>query len=453
LSSIVQTLLNWSAWPFISSIAAAVVALGLLIFVHEFGHFLVAKLFKVGVLKFSLGFGRKIVSRKYGETEYMISAFPLGGYVKMLGEDNGTEELSPEDMKRAFLEQPLYVRAAIVFAGPFFNILLAVAICYIIFLTGFPTAIAKVADVVPGSPAQAAGFKPGDVIEKVDGTYTDIWEQVAEYVRAHPEKKIAFTIKRDDSTVSLAATPQNENGKGSLGLMGTVVIGALMANSPADQAGIKNKDRVVAVNGKKVGAWSDMADVVKANPGKRLIFTIERGGRTFDVTVVPKLNLQGKGEERKLGLIGVQMGSESTNVSYGPVESLWLGAERTYFMTSLTVSFLARLIGGQEDASQIGGPVAIVQISGRQARQGLADFFIFVALLSVNLGVINLFPIPILDGGHLLFFGMEAVMGKPLSMRKRELAQQIGLFMLVALMVFVFYNDIMRLLGFSVMWK
>jgi regulator of sigma E protease len=449
----IQTLHSWSAWPFISSIAAAVVALGLLIFVHEFGHFIVAKLFKVGVLKFSLGFGRKIAGRKYGETEYMISAFPLGGYVKMLGEDDGTEELSPEDKKRAFLEQPLYVRAAIVFAGPFFNILLAVAVCYIIFLTGFPTAIAKVADVVPGSPAQAAGFRPGDIIEKVDGTYTDIWEQVSEYIKAHPAKKMDFMVKRDDSTVSLSATTLNEGGKGSIGLMGDVVIGAVMANSPADLAGIKNKDRVVAVDGKKVGAWSDMADVVKANPGRKLIFTIERGGRMSDVAVTPRQNLEAKGEERKFGLIGVQMGSDSENIAYGPVESLWLGAQRTYFMTSLTVSFLARLIGGKEDASQIGGPVAIVQLSGRQARQGLADFFIFVALLSVNLGVINLFPIPVLDGGHLLFFGIEAVMGEPLSMRKRELAQQVGLFMLIALMVFVFYNDIMRLLGFSVMWK
>lgn len=446
-------LLNWSAWPAISSVAAAVVALGLLILIHEFGHFIVAKLFKVGVLKFSLGFGRKLVGRKFGETEYMISAFPLGGYVKMLGEDETTEELSPEEKKRAFLEQPLYVRAAIVFAGPFFNILLALVLCFILFVTGFPTAIAKVAYVVPGSPAQAAGFKPGDVIEKVDGTYTDIWEQVLEYVKAHPAKTMAFTVKRDGATVALKAAPVNEGGKGSLGLIGSVVIGAVMANSPADISGLKAKDRVIAVDGRRVGAWSDMADVVKTNPGKRLMFTIGRDGGTFDVAVTPRLNTGGKGADKKLGIIGVQMGSESENVAYGPVEALELGAERTYMMTSLTVSFLARLIGGQEDASQIGGPIAIVQISGRQARQGLADFFIFVSLLSVNLGIINLFPIPILDGGHLLFFGIEGVMGKPLSMRKREIAQQIGLFMLVALMVFVFYNDIMRWLGFSVMWK
>ena len=225
-----------------------------------------------------------------------------------------------------------------------------------------------------------------------------------------------------------------------------------MARSPADIAGLKTKDRVLAVDGRPVGSWTAMSDVVKVNPGKTLDFTIDRGGKRFDAKITPKLS-EAKQGEKQYGIIGVQMGSDLVNMAYGPIESLKLATERTSMMTGLTVQFLGRLIGGKEDASQVGGPIAIVQLSGRQARQGPADFIIFIALLSVNLGVINLFPVPILDGGHLMFLGIEAIQRKPLSMRTREIAQQVGLFMLIALMVFVFYNDIMRILGFSPMWK
>jgi len=453
LQHIISTIAGSSVWPALSGIVFAVIALGLLIFVHEMGHFLMAKLSGVGVLKFSLGFGKKLVGWKIGETEYMVSAFPLGGYVKMMGEDDDGEGLSAEDKKRSFSEQLVHKRAAIVFAGPLFNILLAFLLFYFLFLAGFPTAIAKVAYVVPGSAAQKAGFKAGDVVEKIDGVYIDIWEQVSEYVKAKPEKEMSFNVRRDGSNLLIKAAPEDVKGKGDMGLLGTVVVGAVMDHSPADLAGIKTKDKIVSVDGNPVGSWTEMAQIVKANPGKKLLFTIERDGKLYNTYVTPTLNESAKPGEKKYGVIGVQMGSESRNVSYGPVESLGLAAERTFFMTKLTVGFLARLIRGKEDASQIGGPLAIVQLSGREANQGIRDFIIFIALLSVNLGVINLFPIPILDGGQLLFFGIEAAKGKPLGMRKREIAQQIGLFMLIALMVFVFYNDIMRLLGFSVMWK
>lgn len=442
-----SNLLNVIVGP-LTSIGAAVVVLGLLIFFHEFGHFIVAKLSGVGVLKFSLGFGRKLVGWKLGETEYMISAFPLGGYVKMVGEDPEEEELSSEDKKRSFSEQPIYKRAAIVFAGPLFNILLSIILCYLLFVTGFPTAISKVVGVVPDSPAQVAGFMPGDIIDKVDGKDLDVWELVSDYVEEHPGKKIDFLVRRDHTASHIEAVPENRNGKGYLGLSGSVIVAAVMEHSPADKAGIKTKDHIIAVNGQKVGSWGAMSDIVKANPGKSLSFTVDREGRTLDFKVVPVLD-----PKEKVGKMGVQMGAESKDVAYGPIESLGMSVNKTLQMTSMTVGFIVKLVSGKEDASQMGGPVAIVQLSGRQARQGFADFVIFMALLSVNLGIMNLFPIPILDGGHLFFFGIEAVMGKPLDMKKREMAQQVGLFLLIALMVFVFYNDIMRLLGFSVMWK
>ena len=203
--------------PAVFGILAAVVALGLLIFAHEMGHFIVAKLSGVSVLKFSLGFGKKIVGWKIGETEYMVSVFPLGGYVKMLGEDEETKELSPEEKKRAFMEQPVWKRAAIVFAGPLFNILLAILLCYILFLTGFPTAIAKVDEVAPGSPAASAGFKPGDVIEKVDGDYVDVWEQVAEAIQEHSGKQMAFSVRRDGQVGESGSRPGGRKREGRPG--------------------------------------------------------------------------------------------------------------------------------------------------------------------------------------------------------------------------------------------
>ncbi len=439
-------------FPTVFGFLAAVVALGLLIFAHEMGHFLVAKLSGVSVQKFSLGFGKKVVGWKIGETEYMISIFPLGGYVKMLGEDEETKELTPEEKKCSFTEQPLWKRAAIVFAGPFFNILLAILLCYILFLTGFPTAIAKVAGVVKGSPAQAAGFRPGDVIEKVNGDYVNVWEEVSEYIKAHPGREISFSVRRDGRLLDMNAVPADVNGQGDAGLMGSVVVGAVMARSPADMAGIKTNDRIVAVNGHQVGSWMDMANIVRANPGRPMNFTIERNGRSFSVNITPNLS-KAKPGEKPYGVIGVEMGSNEVNMAYGPVESLKLAYERTYMMTRLTVQFIARLIGGKEDASQVGGPGGIIQLSARQARQGIGDYIIFIALLSVNLGIINLFPVPILDGGLLMFLGIEAIQGRPLSMRKREIAQQIGLFMLIALLLFASYNDIMRWLGFYPMWK
>ena len=430
------------------TIGSTFVMLGLLISFHEFGHFIVAKLSGVGVLKFSLGFGRKLVGWKFGETEYMISAFPLGGYVKMVGEDPEEEELSPEDKKRSFSEQPLYKRAAIVVAGPFFNIFLAVLLCYILFVTGFPTAISKVIDVVPGSPAQVAGFKPGDVIDKVDGKDMDIWEVVSNYVEEHPGKKIDFIVRRDRATSLIAAIPENRGGKGYLGLVGSVVIDAVVVGSPADKAGVQSKDRVISVNGRRISSWGEMSDMVKASSGKTLKFVIDRLGKTLDFAIEPVFD-----PKDKIGKIGVVMGADSKVVAYGPVESIGLSVEKTYQMTGTTVMFIAKMIKGKESATGMGGPIAIMQISGRQARQGFDAFVMLMAFLSINLGIMNLLPVPVLDGGHLFFFGIEALMGKPLDMKKREMAQQIGLFLLIALLVFVSFNDIMRYFGFYTSWK
>ncbi len=449
------TLFITAIWPGLSSLLAAAVVLGVLIFAHEFGHFLVAKLSGVGVLKFSLGFGRRLVGFRRGETEYVISAFPLGGYVKMIGgegEETG-ERLTPDELRRSFMAQPVWKRIAIVFAGPAFNIFMAVLLCYVIFLTGFPTTIVRVDRVIPGSPGQAAGFVRGDVIEEMDGQPVDFWEEASPYIKSHPGRVIDFKVRRDGKTLSIKAAPALKDGRGYLGVMGSAVIAAVMSGSPADKAGMRANDRVIAVDGHETGSWDDMVGIVKASPGRRLDFAVERAGRRLDLMVTPTLSKASETGGKSYGIIGVEAGADTEKVAYGPVESIGLASQKALYMTGFTVDILARIIRGKEKASNLGGPITIVQMSGREARQGPTDLVFFMALLSVNLGVINLFPIPILDGGLIMFLAVEAVTGRPLSTRMREAAQQAGLFILVALMVFVFYNDIMRFFGLMPTWK
>jgi regulator of sigma E protease len=446
-----EQILHWLSG--FAGILWAIIALGIMIFFHEFGHFIVAKLSGVGVMKFSLGFGTKLVGRKFGETEYMISALPLGGYVKLLGEEEG-EELPEADKPRSFVVQPVWKRFAIVFAGPVFNIILAVILCYIVMLTGNPTPIARVSDVKPGSPAEAAGFKKGDIISSVDGQNVMFWDDIADYVNAHPGKEMSFAVEHAGSRDKLSLNiPDAKDVYDGLGLVGTVMIGARKDGSPAAKAGLRADDVVVAVDGKRVGLWNEMADMIRASTGKELDFTIQRAGQLMHMNITPVRAEDPLKPGSYIGIIGVMPGTETVKVSYGPAEAAVMSVDRTVLYSALIVRFLGRLIGGKEDATQVGGPIAIVQLSERQAKQGFADFVLFMAMLSINLGIINLVPIPVLDGGHLFFLGLEAVMGKPLSMRKREIAQQIGLVLIISLMAIVFGMDILRAMGFLDMWR
>ncbi len=426
----------------------AVIALGVLIFFHELGHFIMAKLSGVGVLKFSLGFGKKLVGRKVGETEYIISVLPLGGYVKMVGEDDGTE-LSDEDRKRSFSAQSVWKRFGIIFAGPLFNVILAVLLIYIVLVTGVPTAVMKISGVVPGSPAESAGFKTGDIIERMDDVAAPSWEYMAEYVKQNPDKTIDFSVLRGDKTVGIKADMKGGPGRDGFGLKEQVLIETILTSSPADTAGIKPGDRVVSVDDVPIDSWMEMHDIIKANPGKEINFSVEREGRVLDLKVTPEPDPK---DPKGGGQIKVIRGSETVVERLGLAEAVPRSAAITLNMATAITGFIGKLIAGKEDYSEVGGPILIAQMSVRQAKKGFADFVYFVAILSVNLGIINLVPIPVLDGGHLFFLGLEAVMGKPLSLRKREIAQQIGLFLLIALMVFIFYQDIMRLLGFEQMW-
>ncbi|CBE69540.1 MAG: RIP metalloprotease RseP [Candidatus Methylomirabilis oxygeniifera] len=344
----------------------AILVLGGLIFVHELGHFLVAKRAGVRVLKFSLGFGPKIIGFTRGGTEYLLSAIPLGGYVKMLGEDPQEEVADPEG---SFSAKPVGWRSLIILAGPGSNFLLAITIFWIVFTLGVPTLATKVGEV--------------------------------------------------------------------------------MQDFPAHDAGVKTGDRITAIDGYAIEKWEELASQIHKSPGRPIRLTVERAGSRFDLVVAPKATRQKNlfGEEQEVGLLGIAPAEEFLTERTNPVTALGKALYKTYDLSRLILLTFVKLIQGVVPAKTIGGPLLVAQMAGQQARQGVLNLMFFTALLSINLGILNLLPIPILDGGHLFFALIEAVRGKPVSLQKREMAQQVGLALLVALMIFAFYNDIFRLLG------
>ena len=348
----------------ILAVVSALVGLGILILVHEFGHFLVAKKTGVGVLTFSLGFGPKLWRRKVGETEYVLSAFPLGGYVKMVGEDPD-EEVQEADVRRSFSHQGLLKRAAIVMAGPLFNLLLAVVIFVCIFMAyGVPVLTTRVGGVEP--------------------------------------------------------------------------------NSPAARAGVLKGDQIFGVDGQEVKKWEELSSRIKKSQGRVLKLRIEREGQKTEVAVQPTMR-EGKnvfGEKQENWAIGIV--SEVSLEKSDPLLAVPKAFSQTWDYSYLTLVALYKMVKGEVSPKNLGGPLLIAQMAGQQAREGLGSFFFFIAVLSINLGVLNLLPIPVLDGGHLFFFVLEAILRRPVKLKLRERAQQVGVFVLILVMIYAFYNDIAR---------
>lgn len=351
----------------------AIILLGLLIFFHELGHFLVAKYFKVYVERFSIGFGPKIFSWKRGETEYMLSAIPLGGYVKMYGDSaeydaESDTDTAPEMKERAFNNKPLYARALIVFAGPLANFLLAAVVYSIIFMAGVPRSTAVIGELIPDMPAAVAGLQKGD--------------------------------------------------------------------------------KVISVDGKKVTFWDEMSSYIVENPGRDVVFAIERGGEPMELIVTPKVSTQKNifGEDVKVGMIGVKVSSEYINVKHGIFSSLKMGVEKTIQVTGLIVTGVIKIFQNAVPADSIGGPIMIVQMAKSSADEGFIMLLGLMAVISVNLGILNLLPIPVLDGGHLLFYAVEAITRRPVSIKIREYANMAGMMLIFGLMFFAFYNDIVRII-------
>jgi regulator of sigma E protease len=346
---------------------SAIILLGIIILVHELGHFLFAKMLGVRVMKFSLGFGPKLIGKKFGDTEYVISAIPLGGYVKMLGEVPG-EELKDEERPFAYNYQKIWKRFLIVLFGPIFNLLFAVLIFFFSFMNGVPILVPEIGDVMQGTPAEKAGLMKGDKIVEIDGVSIEQWDQ--------------------------------------------------------------------------------MTDIIHKNPGKPLGLGIQRNGAILHLEIKPEKKMVKNvfGEEKPVGLIGIKPSGNTVvkkeNISIAFSDSII----RTGEISTLTLVSIVKLFQRVIPMDTLGGPILIVQMAGEQASRGFLNFFVFMAIININLGVLNLLPIPILDGGHLLFMGIEAIRRKPVSEKVVALSQKIGLALILSLMAFVIYNDFMRLI-------
>jgi len=443
------------------TILVAIILLGVLIFVHELGHFLVAKRSGVGVLKFSLGFGPKLFGVKRGETEYLISALPLGGYVKMIGEDPGDHSAEATDPRRSFSRKSVGTRASIILAGPLANLLLPILIFWGVFtFDGQPYLLPVIGTPEAGSPAAVAGLLPGDRVVAVDGQKIEAWDEALAAVRASSGRALTFTMRRDGRTFDVRLEPRplkiqdvfgQEIEVWDVGLQEPLIstrIGPLEPGDIAQKAGIKSGDQIVALNGVPVSDWEQMRKGIRSSPGKPLRLTVEREGQRFDIVVTPRSIKQrtAKGEE-EIGQIGIGPAPDSYYRRLNPVSALAAGAQKTGEFSVLIVQGFVKLVQAKISPKTIGGPILIIQTAGEVVQRGAVPILTFTALISINLAILNLLPIPVLDGGHLLFTLIEWLRGKPVSLRKREIAQQVGMVLIIGLMIFAFYNDLFRFLG------
>ena len=447
----------------VQMLVSFVVVLGILIIVHELGHFFMARLCGVGVERFSVGFGPVLWRFRGRETEYCLSLIPMGGYVKMMGDDENPLEggkAGTVDPAKAFNHKPLFARFLIVFAGPAMNFILAVLIAAAMFMfIGRPVAPAEVGRVTEGGPAAQAGLRTGDRIVAVDGKPVQYWEDLARVVQTADGRLLAVTVQgRDGGQRTVSLTPVQAKRKDLVGDDQTVweigaspylpaAIGDVISGDPADQAGLKAGDVVVALEGQPVMSWDELAEKIHQRAGQPTRIEVKRGTESLTITVTPK---KGKvpgpdGKESEVGLVGIRPGGATTMVRSNPLSAMWEGLAWSTDVTVKTAVGLYKIVVGQLDRSNIGGPIQIAKTAGEQARQGIVSLALFTAVISINLFLLNLLPVPMLDGGHLLFFAFEAVLGRPLSVRKREVAQQVGFALLMLLMVFAFYNDFKRI--------
>jgi regulator of sigma E protease len=443
----------------------ALFLLGILIFVHELGHFLFAKLLGVKVMKFSLGFGPKVVGKTFGETEYCISAFPLGGYVKMLGEEPG-EELTQTEKERAFSSQPAWKRFSIVLFGPVFNLLFAAFVFVVIFMAGVPVLYPDVGKILKQSPAESAGLMTGDRIIEINGHAIRSWDEVESDVEESKGAPLHLEVSRDGKVIGVEVTPERKSVENIFGEKRKVweigishllypVVGEVITGTPARKAGLRKGDRILAIGDSEVKTWQDMTELIHNSPGKTLRFTVRRDDSLIKLTITPErstITVPGSGE-KEIGLIGIRPMENTFLKRYGPFPALSMGFRKTWEFSVLTAESIVKLIQKVIPAKTIGGPIMIFEMAGQTASRGAVDFFTFMAVISINLGVLNLLPIPVLDGGHLLFLCIEVVRRKPLSEKVIMFAQRVGLALLISLMAFAFYNDILKLITGTMLTK
>jgi len=438
------------------------VAIGILVVVHEFGHYLAARWAGVKVLRFSVGFGKPLVSRCFGadQTEWILSALPFGGYVKMLDEREG--EVPAAEAHRSFNRATVWRRIGIVIAGPAANFLLAIVFYWALLLNGLPALKPIIGEPPAGTPAAQAGLVAGDEIRRVNGTDTQSFQDLRLTMLRVGVAAEAITLElADGRSVRLDVQPmQTENlEQDILRPLGIVrydpviapVIGQLLPDGAAARAGFQPGDRLLSANGEAVENWQSWVQVVRQHPAKPLRIEYERQGQRGERTVVPDAVDEAGQQVGKIGA-GPQLDESvmamlMTEVRYGPVEALWQGAVRTWDMSVFTLEMMGRMVLGQVSWKNLSGPLTIADYAGQSATLGWISFVGFLALVSVSLGVLNLLPIPLLDGGHLMYYVAEVLTGRPVSERTMEIGGRIGMTLLLLLMSFALFNDLQRLIG------
>lgn len=449
---------------FLYYLAAFALILGILVVVHEFGHYLAARLVGVKVLRFSVGFGRPLWARRFGPdgTEWAIGAFPLGGYVKMLDEREGDVPLA--DLPRSFNRQLVQWRMVIVAAGPVANFLLAILLYWGLFWHGTEEFRPVLGAPAIASPAAAAGVEEGELVRQVAGEEVQTWQEMRWLLlqRAAEQDQVELEVINPDSEIAvrhldLSAVRRSGWEGDALDRLGLSlyrprlppVLGMVNPNSPADDAGLRVGDEILRIDDQEIDSWADVVRTVRQSPGKELQLEVLREGALLVVTVTPA-SVDERGQD--VGRIGaaVRDGGDlraalMITVSYGFWQALSKAVAETWDKSEFTLLMIGRMITGEVSWRNISGPVTIADYAGQSARLGIDYYLKFLALVSISLGVLNLLPIPILDGGHLLYYLVEIIKRGPVSERTMEIGQQIGLTLLLMLMAFAFYNDINRL--------
>jgi regulator of sigma E protease len=435
-----------------------IVALSVLVAAHEFGHFIVARKLGFKVLRFSIGFGRPLLQWRGGppdHIQYWLSMIPLGGYVKMLDEHEGP--VVSEERHRAFHQRPVWQRVAVLLAGPAFNFLFAILAYWLMFVTGVQALKPMVASVEPESVAARAGLQSGDEITAIGGELTATWESATLQIfdELLSDGRIELTIREPSGVtrhVELDVRGREQELTepavlfSGLGLTPgpAAVVGSVVDGSPAEQAGLEPGDLVIRGNDQAIEGWSQWVEFLQSRPGETIEVTVRRGDREVAVTAT----LESVTEDgRTFGRIGANRPEFFAEQRYGVLESLPRAVDKTWEVIAFTGSMLAHMVTGDVSLKNMSGPLSIADIAGSSAEAGLAVFLAFLAAVSISLGILNLLPIPILDGGQIVYQLAEWVKGAPLSERAMVIGQQIGIFFVIALTGFAFYNDIVRLFG------